>query len=534
MGEGSQIESEGQSGGVNITDNAQVQGDVVGRDKTEVQGDLVGRDKIVIGEGAQNVAVNSRFIFQNNVRIGKLVIPARLIIALLAVALVVAAVVWYVVVPAQMPPYTFNVAVAEFGQLDSQGKMHNSQDGSKLSEWMYGKLKDETNNLPEGLKITLWHDSLGLTQKRVGIGIIADEAAAKEKAKEINAHVLIYGNLQANQDPATFIPTFYVSDVKGEADEIVGSQQLGSAIAVQLPLDFSDQRLGRYLDKNLRPRAQALLWFTGGLADDLIGDHPHAYQVFRQAEKQLTDWDEHEGKEVLHYFIGREALFMSQNEGELRQAFNSADEALDEAEQEFTRAKEINPKYARAYFGLGQVGYQRAQRLLAARPVPDANLQRARSILNEAVQLHEEALRLAPQSPGSQIEVKIKAALAASHYLLGNSYLIGADYADAESSFKQAVNEFETVLPLIDKNDYRDLAQTYYALGEALYNQGHTRLVQQDKENSRTLFEAAIREFQQCSDQAKAFPYDSFLAELKDKYCEPRQAAVQDALAALQ
>jgi tetratricopeptide (TPR) repeat protein len=516
----SQIKTNSQSGGVNIGAGSHV----------EVAGDLVGRDKITVGAGAENVAINSRFIFQNNVRIGKLVIPARLILALLGVAVAIAAAAWYVIVPAQMPVYTFNVAVAEFGQLDAQGNLHASADGSKLSEWMFGRLEEDTQNLPQGLQLTLWHDSLGWLRKRTTIGIVPDAAAAARLAKQINAQVVIYGNLEANQNPATFTPTFYVRNLKGEADEIVGSQQLGSALAVQLPLDFNDARLSAYLDKNLAPRVSALLWFTGGLADDLIGDYGKAYQVFKQADGQLTNWPENEGKEVLYYFLGREALFSAQDATVARQVFGSPDQALDEAEKEFTRAKTINSQYARAYFGLGQVEFQRAQNIVVAQPSDKAQLDHARDLLNQAIQYHQQALKLAPQSPGSEIEIKTEAALGASYSLYGESLVVGGDPGAADPHFKQAVAEFDALLPRIPPQDYRTVAETHLALGAALDEQAQARLMLQDRAGGKSLFEEAVQEYQKCGAQADAFAYDSFLVDLKNKHCLPNQVAVQQAL----
>src|SRR5512136_761078 len=112
-------------------------------------GDIIAAN---IGEGAQNVAVG-KFILQNNVRIGALVVPVRFIVALLAVALVVAIAVWIAVVPDKMPESTFNVAVAEFGQLDKNGQLHASKDGASLSEWMFGKLQAEAASLPQDINV---------------------------------------------------------------------------------------------------------------------------------------------------------------------------------------------------------------------------------------------------------------------------------------------------------------------------------------------------------------------------------------------
>jgi hypothetical protein len=70
------------------------------RHERQASGDIIA---VNIGEGAQNVAVG-RFVWQNNVRIGALVVPVRFILVLLAVAAAVAAGVWWAVVPARCAP----------------------------------------------------------------------------------------------------------------------------------------------------------------------------------------------------------------------------------------------------------------------------------------------------------------------------------------------------------------------------------------------------------------------------------------------
>ncbi len=70
------------------------------------QGDVIAAN---VGEGAQNVAVG-KFILQNNVRIGTLVVPVRFILVLLAVAAAVAVGVWFAVVPTRMKLAPFRLS----------------------------------------------------------------------------------------------------------------------------------------------------------------------------------------------------------------------------------------------------------------------------------------------------------------------------------------------------------------------------------------------------------------------------------------
>jgi len=376
-------------------------------------GDIIAAN---IGEGAQNVAVG-KFILQNNVRIGTLVVPVRFIVALLAVALVVAIAVWIAVVPDKMPESTFNVAVAEFGQLDKNGQMHASKDGASLSEWMFGKLQAEAASLPKDIKVEIWHDSLGWLRKRTFIGVVATEAQAATLAKRINAHMVIYGTLDVNQDPATFTPKFYAATVRSETAEIIGGQQLGAPVAFRSPVDFNDTRTGAYFDKNLKPRADALVWFTWGLALDLTGQNDKALQVFRDAEPQFKTWSKDQGNEILYVFMGREAFFLARNETEAKKAFNSSSEALDFAEDAFNKALNSNPAYDRAHLWLGNIYSERAQRRLAAGQLDQDNLTQARADLDRATSQYQVALQYA-EAISSVVGVRTQLQLGSVNYLI--------------------------------------------------------------------------------------------------------------------
>ena len=167
-------------------------------------------------------------------------------------------------------------------------------------------------------------------------------------ADDFNARIVIYGNLVPGQSTEAFVPQLYIEQSKGEADELTGSQQLGQPIPIAA--NVNDE----YLQQTLQPIGRALLVFSRGLNNDLNGRYDLAYQVLKQGEGQLTDWNE-EGKEVLSYFIGREALFLGDCESDARIVFtptgntSGVDLALNEAEQIFMRAQQIAQRNGRTY-----------------------------------------------------------------------------------------------------------------------------------------------------------------------------------------
>ena len=514
-------------------------GDVVFGDKITVGGDYVAGDKI------ENVAVG-----RNIIQIGQLVIPARFVLALVLAAVVLAFGAWLAFVPAEMPVNTFNIAVADFGQFDAQGRVVPSVDGAQLSRWMYGQLADEALVLPTDRPIAIWHDSMGFTQKRASLGLIrgdtpeARERAAAELARSIKAHVVIYGNLSPEADRASFTPEFYVAALTGEADELLGGQQLGSPIAVQLPVDFANQITGEHFNATLKPRAEALIWFVRGLVYDLSGQHDRALEVFRQAETQVRDWGgatcagsqagESLGKEVLYYFIGREALFLSRTDDEARTAFASIDEALAAAEEAFRQSLSIRCDYARANFGLGNVYMQRAQRTLVTGDREPTQLVRARADADAAIAQQEEALQVAARVSGSGVEIKAQIALGMATFVKGNAFLLGGDHAAAVPLFQSAISDIQPTLASIDPGDHRLLAQTLQSLATVRHALAHSQLALGDWEASRMQFAAAIELYDRCIAEADAQVYDAFLQKLGAEYCTPRRIDASRALADLE
>lgn len=477
-----------------------------------------GGDVIVgeVGEGARDVIIG-----KNIIKVGTVVIPTLPTAALLlAVAAAVAFTLWLELVPGRMPINvdSFNVAVAEFGQVDAQGRTVESEDGRRLSEWVFRQLQSEYGELPTGEPI-VWHDSMGWLEKRAAIGRVEGDTpearaqAAAELAERLNAHIVIYGNLDAQGNVATFTPEFYVAEVRQEADEVVGPHQLGAPVEMRLPLDPNDPRTNEYLRSRLGSRADALVWFTRALILDLSGQHEAAYEVLRQAESVLTDWQEEEGKEILYYFLGREALFLSQQDSAW----------LEPAEAAFLRSLEINPAYARAHIGLGGVYYQRAQFL-----APEERL--SAPFLDQAIAEYAQAVEAGPEASGGQVALKGRLSLGTAYRLLGEAHLFAGDLEAAAEAFARAVADLEAALPQVDPEDHRLLAQAQLGLGAAYHQWGHTRLLLGDTDAAQDLFTRAEAAYTACIQQAEAEFYDTFLQDLRQENCEPYRQAVEQAL----
>lgn len=456
--------------------------------------------------------------------------PVGLLAVLPGLALVIALGAWLLFVPAQMPLNTFNVAFADFGQIDAAGNAGPSKDAANLSRWMFEEVRSEAANLPGDKPIVLWHDSMGLLEKRAGLsripGRTADERAqaAARLARGINAHMVVYGNLEFEQNPAAFVPEFYNSEVKREADDLVGRQELGAPISVQTPVDFNDQVTIAYLDANLKPKAQALVWLARGLAYDLAGQHDRAWAVFQEADKQLVDWGEDQGREILAYFRGREAVFLTYNEADAVRVFGSVEAALAEGERAFALAARIKEVYPRAHLGLGNVAYQRAQRALLGPPeARDAAV--AATWLDQSVSEYRTALDEERAFPDSQVAPRARLALGNAYRLQGYTYLAGPapDLEAARARFDAAIVEIEAWLAHAPSGQPRTLAQGYQMLGATFQQKAHTYYAGGDPAAARPWYERAQTAYTECARIADENFYDQTLRDIKVQSCEPNR-----------
>ena len=160
-----------------------------------------------------------------------------------------------------------------------------------------------------------------------------------------------------------------------------------------------------------------------------------------------------QGKAVFYYYLGREAQFLSQDEERAR-AFYAAsdpgltgsDAALMHSEESFRTAIQLDPTYARAYFGLAGTFYQRANLILGKTFAGDPERQQVPALLEQAIQFHQRTLELAGDTPDSLIDIQARLQLGFDYYQQGRLALEDKNYAGAELGLRQAQTELETGL----------------------------------------------------------------------------------------
>lgn len=456
------------------------------------------------------------------VRLGPVVVPIVPVLATLLAIL--AAVVFLGMVypgPAQMEG-RFNVAVAEVGVMDAEGRLHRSEDGQLFAGWIVDKIERADRESEVG-GVEVWHDGLPLTGKRTRLGMVSGQTpgdraeAARELAGKIDAHVVIYGHLTSEEEPAELVLEFYVAPrVRAESAAIIGRYQLGDPIAVPANFDRSDPLAVEALASRVEARAGLLFWLLLGLRDDLLGRPSDALAVLRQAETELTALREQgDGKELLYYFKGRAALFL---------------DFYDEAQEALERALQSNPAFARAQIALGSIYFDRAQFEPAGeRLVGENNVE-------QAIDGYRKGLELAKEANEPLTEVIGHLALGQAYRLRGETHFLLQEDAEAERFLELAVQELRLVLePLAGAEQYRLLAQAYQSLGLAYHQQGEIWQLRGNVAESRERLQAARSAYAGCIEQGGQAPEDEILqTTIIADSCQPNDKDAQETLRALE
>jgi tetratricopeptide (TPR) repeat protein len=453
----------------------------------------------------------------------------------------------------------FNIAVAEFGEVGADGQARPSLDGQLLSRAVFDKLRSEYNeHYPElagaaASSVQIWHDNPEV-DKNITLGVIygltAQEraAAAERLAEQIQADMVVYGYLIEQEGSQRLeLEFYYRSDtLRGEPDAIAGRHRLGEAIS--LPVSFKqDPTIAKeWILEPLDFRTQALFWLTLGLTYDVLDKQEKSLEIFLEAEEALQEWEDADGKEVLYYFIGREAYWLRQY-----------DLAIAYLEQ----AQASNPRYANAYATLGAVYYDRAQLYFVRdQPIPPemadcvttehleqaaATLAEAMADIDRAVDYLRQAVEIAPDSLWPPIEYISRLSLGFTYRLKGQLYLFAKNYEAAEPWFVAALEQFQMLRQVFDKMEqHQFLAWAYSGLGATRQMQAYLLFGQVDPTDSNALaavkqagaelFTSAAEHYEQCMETGNKVADLVFKREVVECGCAYYHKIVQEQQASLQ
>jgi tetratricopeptide (TPR) repeat protein len=460
-----------------------------------------------------NIGVGGRFVVvgKNIIQIGTLEIPKNLVIAILLVLMIGFCVAFRYLdnlSPHGSPKMVgaFNVAVAEFGEMDNHHQIKSSEIGKQLSYFVFDILKKQNQKIDNDV-VKFWHNSLPKTERGTEIKHIygdsetKQEEEANKEATRINANFLIFGNLDQKLE---FLPKFYISKKFKGPDTIIGQYALGDPITIDRAYYNQQQR-------EVTDKTTTLFWLIKGLVSHNQGQPQDAIKYFGIA---ANNW-QGKGKEVVHFFIGQSALFPA-NEPDIKQ--KEFDQYIDRAKKEFTTALEFNSKYIRAQIGLGSVYIVQANRQLSRDSCTDSICaeQVLEKFIEPAIREYEKALKF-PVVPHDASWAKGSAplGLGIAYQLKGETALLSQNRKEASTLSDRAIEQITKSLDVfVQKQEYRLLGQAYLALGNTY---------RQKAESNPTLHQAirqAISAYQKCQAVPNDAPYDLVLTKQVIQRCK--------------
>jgi len=255
-----------------------------------------------------------------------------------------------------MPEGSFNIAVAQFGAKGETGQPASSGDARALANSVARYLNSQSGQLEPFLRqeVTIW----GPEQK---VRPVADGEAVADRATDLNADVLLYGDLrQQNRDIWQLEPAFYLSEeVVSRADELQGEHALG----IGIPYRPNSTAAIRDANTALQVRLKALVQMIVGLSYFTFGTqegYQQAADVFQEvaADPEWGAAEDGTGQEIVYLFLGS-AYQMQLPYTEDGSAAQS--ELLQESRAAYQKAIELNAAYPRSYNGLGTVLFHTAR-----------------------------------------------------------------------------------------------------------------------------------------------------------------------------
>lgn len=409
-----------------------------------------------------------------------------------------------------MPDGTFNIAVAEFGEMDSSGEIRSSEAGRQMSEWTVNYLRTELKK--EDANLEIWpNESIFFTRTRVQF---VQPNMAEKTASDIKADLLLYGYVDTRSNPAQLVLNFWVAPQdKYNFEDIQGNMQIGKPIRV---VNLNDP--GISVQGELERQSTAVAFIAMGLAQEQLGQSEDALAAFLKAEESAPR------SEMVKFFVGREYLFISDLQ------LDRQEELWQRAEDEFQQAIAIDTQYARAYIGLGNVYRKRSDKLLAAAQTSGQAVDpQAIHSVKQAIATYQKVLELKPdpQQYGNPVEDVARLALGNAYQLQGRILLTQGDVDSALKAFGEAVQLLETSRPMFESlvpehESYRRyLAQAYEYLGVTYQWQGNALEANQEYASALASYQNSIDAFNQCISQGD-HSFDLVIqTDIVEKICQP-------------
>jgi tetratricopeptide (TPR) repeat protein len=328
----------------------------------------------------------------------------------------------------------FNIAVAEFSTVDG----HNSTLGNEIASVFYKRLQADLNAfVAESNQVKVFEilppDIIGTIR---GATPEEREQSASELAEKLNAHVVIYGTVDEVERDVLIAPDFFVSmKYFIDAEELLGRHRFGALKSLKHFENNYSNRLE--FNTELANRSTALSMVTIGIAHHFQKDYQTAQRFYKNAENSLSSSS---GREVLYVLMGNAAI---KEEG-----------GLDQAQDYYLKAINVNPDYARGYIGLATSSFRFA---ISNKGRVDYDQVR------KTIDYYNQALACSDKPQTANIEYK-------AHFGLGESELLLSQASQA-NLLSEARENFQFVI------DYYDLSPSEFLWERAAQANAHQGLI---------------------------------------------------------
>jgi hypothetical protein len=381
--------------------------------------------------------------------------------------------------PQRMPAMKTSIFIADIGLLNGE-ESTPIQEGASLSAYLIDGLNEQlqdASTLPAAVRADFQPEIWGSDDARANgwqIGPIATLTDAQRVGEQLGAQVVIFGNIVTDTGASRLQMDFYVPLALKTADELAGGYAIGKPIPMQWPMS-EGVPLG--IRSDLNSRQSLMLRLTIGIAYDQAGQPQKALDVFAKAATDLNP-PCGGGREVLQFFIGREALLMGNSEAAL---------------QAHANAVGCNQDFTRALIGLGDANFQAAGALS-----PEARLE------SDALQAAGDNYALAAQKALAQGQWQLatlaqlgsgltKQLAGSTHYRLDN-------YDEARPLLAESIQLIGPALDELSKRpdgQKRTLAIGYSRLGTAYW---YSALItpEEDSNTAQQLLSQAKASYEKC------------------------------------
>ena len=271
---------------------------------------------------------------------------------------------------------------------------------------LFNFLDSEYNSINFGFKVQISHKD---------IPVIEEDTEAERIAKDINADVIIFGNVQIFEENAEFFPRFYIAERPAKVDFTGPSvTELAGISRLEAPINFalSDLSFQAPLNKELRNRTNVLITFIKGLTYFSGNKLEEAQKSFEECVSEAKRFGPFKGKEILYLLLA---------------ITNTHQKKYDSALANLAETFNINSEYARGYIARGNVFYLQT--------INDWSQNK----LDQAANEYQKALKATDQPVGAYITEK-------ANVSLGNIFVVKAQQTNNSTLYENAITHYDSAI----------------------------------------------------------------------------------------